>query len=70
MMFFYGRQHMDVPVLADQQELIYVSSVQTQDVIWKTYQERWMIETNSKWELGKSTLSAWQCLFIDTYMDH
>ena len=34
---------MDVPVLANQQELIYISSVWTQDVIWKTYWERCMI---------------------------
>ena len=33
---FYGPLHMDVPVLAEQEELIYISSVQTQDVIWKT----------------------------------
>ena len=25
--------HMDVPVLTDQQELIYISSVQTQDIV-------------------------------------
>ena len=35
-MLFYGPLHMDVPVLADQQELIYISSVWTQDIVWKT----------------------------------
>ena len=28
--FFYGLLHIDVPVLADQQERIYISSVRTQ----------------------------------------
>ena len=58
-MFFYVPLHMDVPVLADQQEPIYISSVQTQDVVWKTYQERWMIGTDGKRESGKSKLAAW-----------
>ena len=34
--FFHGTLHMDVPVLADQQELIYINSVWTQEAIWKT----------------------------------
>ena len=32
--FSYGSINMDVPVLADQQELTYSSSVLTQDVVW------------------------------------
>ena len=32
-MFSYGLLHMDMQVLADQQELIYNSSVWTQDVV-------------------------------------
>ena len=35
-MFFYGPFLMKMPVLADQQELIYISSLQTLDVVWKT----------------------------------
>ena len=31
--FFYGPLHMDVPVGADQQELILISSVPTQDIV-------------------------------------
>ena len=44
---------MDVPVLANQQELIYTTSVRTQDVVWKTYWEQWMIGTNGErvWEI-------------------
>ena len=34
--FLYGTQNMDVPMLADQQELIYISSVRTQHVVWRT----------------------------------
>ena len=41
--FFYGPLHMDAPVLADQQELIYIRSVRTQDVVWRTCREWWMI---------------------------
>ena len=48
MTFFYKPRHMDVPVLA----------VWTQDVIWKTSQERWMIGTDEEKELGKSALSV------------
>ena len=47
---------MDMQVLVNQQKL-----VQTQDVIWKTYQEQWMIGTygGKKKESAKSTLSGW-----------
>ena len=31
--FFCGPQHMDVLALADQQEIIYISSVRTQDIV-------------------------------------
>ena len=34
--FFYGPLHVDVSVLAYEQELIYISSVRIQDVVWKT----------------------------------
>ena len=50
---------MDVSALADQQELVYINSVQKQDVIWKICQERWMIGIDGKRELGKSVLSVW-----------
>ena len=30
---------MDVLVLSDQQELFYIRSMRTQDVVWKTYQD-------------------------------
>ena len=49
---------MAVQVLADQQELIYVASVQTQDVIWKTIRGRWIIGADGKRESGKSVLSV------------
>ena len=49
---------MDVPVLADQQELIYISSVRTQDVVWKTCQEQWMIGMDEEKESGKFVISA------------
>ena len=50
---------MDVPVLADQQALIYISSVRMQDAVLKTCCERWIIGTNGERELRKSVLSAW-----------
>ena len=46
---------MDVPVLANQQELIYNSPVQIGCSL-KTYQEQWMRGTNE--ERGKSMLAA------------
>ena len=42
--FSYRLLHMNVPMLVDQQELTYNSSMWTQDVVLKTYLERWMIE--------------------------
>ena len=49
---------MDAPVLTDQYGLTYISSVRTQDATYKTYQERWMIGTDSEREFGKYVLSA------------
>ena len=46
--FFYGPLSMGVPMLADQEELIYISSVRTQDVVWKTYPERLMVGTDGE----------------------
>ena len=53
-MFFY----MDVPALVYQQELIYISPVRTQNIVWKTCRERWMIGTGEEREPGKSVLSG------------
>ena len=44
-MFVYEPLHMDVPVLADQQELTYNSYVQTQDVISRIYRKQWLLGT-------------------------
>ena len=56
--FFYGPLHLDVSVLADQEELIYISFVQTQDAVWKTCRKRWTIGTDEEREPGKSVLLA------------
>ena len=41
---FFGPFYMDVSVLVDQQELIYIIiSVQTYDVAWKIYWEGWIM---------------------------
>ena len=45
-------------VLTDQEELIYISSVRTQDAVWKTCRDQWMIGTDEKRESEKSTQSA------------
>ena len=47
--FSNGALHMDMQVLA-YQELIYNSSVRTQDIVLKTFQKRWMIEMNGERE--------------------
>ena len=41
---------MNVAVLADQQEFILINTVRTQDVVWTTCRERWLIETNGERE--------------------
>ena len=53
-----GPPSTDEQVLDDQLELIYSSSVWTQDLAWKTYQKRWMIEMSGEGESGKSMLEA------------
>ena len=47
---------MDMQVLDDQLELIYNSSVWTQDIVQKTCWKCWMMETNGEKESGKSVL--------------
>ena len=48
--FFYGPPHMDAPILANRQELIYISSVRTQGVVWRTLWKRWIIGTDGERE--------------------
>ena len=52
---FLGMLHMDVPVMADQQRLIYTSSVRTQDETW----ERLMVGMDGERESGNSMLLTW-----------
>ena len=42
--------HIHVPVMAEQQELIYIIYVVTLVAVWKTYRERWMIGTDGERE--------------------
>ena len=53
--FFYRSLHIDVRRLTDLQEHIYISSVRTQDVFWKTCLERWMIETDGETDRERET---------------
>ena len=46
--FFSRPLLLDVPVLADQWELMYISSARTPGVFWKTSQDRWTIWTDRK----------------------
>ena len=60
-MFFYGLLHMDMPELANQQEIIYISVVWIQDEVWKTSQ-KWQtigMDGERERELGKFVMSAW-----------
>ena len=50
---------MDEQSLDDQLEPIHNWSGPIQDVAWKTFQERWTIETGSERGPGKSLLAAW-----------
>ena len=45
--------HMDAQVWDHQLELIYNSSLRTQDVVWKTCQKQWMIELDGEREREK-----------------
>ena len=68
-MFFCGPLQRDVPVLADQQELIYISFVWTLDAVWKTCWEQWMIGTNRERESQSGKFVASMCLdgdFLNT----
>ena len=58
-MFSYGALLTDEQVLDDQLELIYNSSVRTQDVAWKTRRKLRTIETNGKRGSGKTVQAAW-----------
>ena len=49
---------MDMPTLADPQELIYISFVWTQNILWKTYREQWTIGMDGDGEPEKSVQSA------------
>ena len=57
--FFDEPLHMDVPMLADQQKLIYISSLLILDVFWKTCRMQWMIGTDAERKSRKSMLSTW-----------
>ena len=50
--------HTDEQRMDDQLELIYSSSVWIQDVVWKTCEEQWTIETGGERGPGKSVLAA------------
>ena len=52
--FSHGLLHMDILVLANQ--LTYISSVVTLDVVWRTNQQQWMI-----WTVGKRESQGNQC---------
>ena len=54
-----GPLHTDEQVLDDFLELIYSSSVRTQDLVLKTFLKRLMIKTNGERKSGKSMLAAW-----------
>ena len=57
-MFASGTVHTDEQVLDDQLELIYNRSMQTQDVVKRTCQVWWKIETNGETESRKSLLAG------------
>ena len=50
--------YMNVPIMVEQQEFIYIYSKQIQDVVWKTFQEWRMIGMEGKWESKKSMQSV------------
>ena len=57
-MYFYRPLHTDEQKLDDLLEPINSSSVPIQDVVWKTSQEQWTIETGGERGSGISVLAA------------
>ena len=55
---------MNVPVFAYQQELIYISSVRTQDVVWKTCLEWWVIVTGGERERERERVCVCVCVGV------
>ena len=58
---------MDTPVLADQQLLMFPSSMWTLDALLRTYQDWWLIAADRKSELRESVVSA--CLNDDSHIN-
>ena len=52
----YGLLHMNWLELADKQGLIYISSMQTLEVVWRIFQEQWKIGTDGERKLRESVL--------------
>ena len=44
---------MDLPLLADQQEHIYISSLRTRGVVWRTWREQWIIRIDGERKRGR-----------------
>ena len=53
-----GPLHMDEEMQHDQLEPIYNRSVSIQDIVLKTYRERWTIETGGERGSGRSVLAV------------
>ena len=58
MKYLCGPLHTAEQLLDDQLEHIYSSSGSIQDVAWKSFRERWTIETGVERESGKSVLAT------------
>ena len=61
-MFSYVHLHMDTLVLADQQKLTFINTVQTLDPIKRTYQDPWPIRRERK-----GTLASF--IYLDNILD-
>ena len=62
MTFSYRPLHMNVPVLADQQELTNNCTVRAQNVVWSTCQEQWIIGEKFR-EICASSKTSWWWLY-------
>ena len=59
MAFSNGLLHIDMLLLADQQELIYISSVRTLGVVWTTFRKRLRQRERGRRDSGKFLRAAW-----------
>ena len=66
--FSHGSMYMDVPVLADLQKLLYISSGRTQDAFKKICKVRWIIGIDGKRVRGLPAVCQYVCVCVSMFL--